>query len=289
MSPLFFLLLLPVLVNTFGLHATAPSRYSTTLSASSRKQAVDKLLKIPNDLSIKFSNKIVFAVTRTGDVSLSIKSAKKNGLIASIPSALSLSIFDPPLESDDSNTKNISWSSKLSLQLHELKKTSTANNDNDTNFFRNWLAALPCQPLLTPFHFSESMLSQLHYPHMTTRIAKQREQWTKEYESINDVIGLTFDALVWGCEIARSRAFSSEYTPPFDAKPYAFTIVLVIGYVLGGFGSIEQASNGAAVVRRPSERSERGREKENEERSDEYQYCRGASLLVFRSAFIVVF
>lgn len=60
---------------------------------------------------------------------------------------------------------------------------------------------------------------------------------------------MTWEDFVWGCECARSRAFSGGYTgAPFNPLIYAFTLLLVTGYVGLNLGTLEQAANGAALV-----------------------------------------
>jgi len=211
---------------------------------------VEMLLRAPDlcpSLPVKISPKIGQFSANKGDLSLAVQAnstLSNNEIVLSIPAELTISVY-----SNLKPNQNLTWSSLLSLELHKLKKQLSTGVNDDTGKFHNlWLNSLPPAPLKTPFHFPENLLKKLHYPHMEKRVQKQRLQWTKEYESIEPKLGLTYDEFVWGCEIARSRAFSSNFIPPFDFKPYAFTCVLVAFTVFGGYGSLEQAANGAAVV-----------------------------------------
>ena len=59
----------------------------------------------------------------------------------------------------------------------------------------------------------------------------------------------TYEDFLWGCDVAKSRAFSGTYGgSAFNPFPYALTLVLIVLYVGLGFGTIEQASNGAGLV-----------------------------------------
>lgn len=71
---------------------------------------------------------------------------------------------------------------------------------------------------------------------------------TSSSSSVSGIVP-TWDEFVWGCECARSRAFSGTYTgDAFNPKIYLFTLLLVTVYVGLNLGTLEQAANGAGVV-----------------------------------------
>merc|ERR1719329_1328558 len=90
---------------------------------------------------------------------------------------------------------------------------------------------------------------------MIEAVALQKRAWKKEFENVRQAASkdflskVSFEDFVWGCETARSRAFSGAYSgSAFNPIPYATVTVLVAVYVALGIGSIEQAANGAALV-----------------------------------------
>jgi hypothetical protein len=151
---------------------------------------------------------------------------------------------------DKSLLRQAPWYCQMSLYLNWIKQ---ANVQSDGPDFKPWLAALP-RSLTTPLHWSSSQRAQLQYHYMEESVTRQEEEWMRWYNLFKSNLrgglqSLSWDDFVWGCEMARSRAFSSSYAgAPFNPFVYAFALLLVTAYVGLGFGTIEQAANGAALV-----------------------------------------
>ena len=116
-----------------------------------------------------------------------------------------------------------------------------------------WMHSLP-RRYNTPIHWSESSLAELQYRPATDAVALQRRAWKREYDALASsspvfASKVSYSDFVWGCETARSRAFSGAYSgSAFNPVPYATVSALVAAYVGLGIGSWEQAANGAAMV-----------------------------------------
>jgi len=116
-----------------------------------------------------------------------------------------------------------------------------------------WMESLP-RVYDTPFHWSDSALAELQYRPMVEAVTLQKRLWKIQYDSLassGSVFGslITYEDFVWGCETARSRAFSGAYSgSAFNPIPYATVAALVAVYLGLGLGTVEQAANGAALV-----------------------------------------
>ena len=116
-----------------------------------------------------------------------------------------------------------------------------------------WMESLP-RKYDTPIHWSDDSLKDLQYAPMMEAVALQKRKLKETYNDLaaasSDFASkVSYDDFVWGCETARSRAFSGAYSgSAFNPIPYATVAVLVAGYLALGLGSIEQAANGAALV-----------------------------------------
>jgi len=184
-----------------------------------------------------------------------------------VPSDLSLSVTSTrddlssqmgllfPSEESKSAYFDASWFVKLSLQLNALDKNLLGERNA---LLRTWINSLP-RKFDTPFHWSRDKLLQLQYPFLIASVERQRNSWRKMYDDIYSLLSesnsplssqnLSYDDFVWGCECARSRAFSASFTGnAFNFQQYAFTFVLIIAYLGLNLGTIEQAANGAALV-----------------------------------------
>jgi len=139
------------------------------------------------------------------------------------------------------------------------------NEKDDTNIdMRPWLDSLP-QSFDTPIRWTMEQRNALQYTPLVGMIAIQESLTRKTHEKLLQALSangnanangntrmkdiFTYEKFLWGCDCARSRAFSGSYGgSAFDPKPYAFTILLVGVYIGLGMGTIEQASNGAGLV-----------------------------------------
>jgi len=148
--------------------------------------------------------------------------------------------------------ETLPWYVQFSLYLHMLKPTDKNNEKEDSNNGLDrtpWLQSLPTQ-YDTPLHWTESQRTEwLQYDAMVQAVNRQDTAWKQYYQTVSGAFPtLSYDEFCWGCETARSRAFSSSSAGRFDAKIYAFTLLLIAAYVGLGLGSLEQAANGAGVV-----------------------------------------
>lgn len=207
---------------------------------------------------------------------ISKQSLKTGDVLLQVPANLALSVQTPtddnskitslfPNNSDAKALyKEAPWWVQLSLQLIALDlelipTTESSANSKKTTLFdiptRPWLDVLP-RSFSTPFHWSSSTVAELQYPFLSNSITNQKTTWNKYYDDImksNNPFSqnkqFTFDKFVWGCECARSRAFSGTYAgSAFNPMPYAFTLLLITVYVGLNLGTLEQAANGAALV-----------------------------------------
>jgi hypothetical protein len=159
---------------------------------------------------------------------------------------------------NDQNKKDkeaLPWFVQLSVYLYKLDRMDGSSTNNK---YRPWLDSLP-RKFDTLIHWSDSNRQELQYPYMVQQVERQEQTWRKYYQELVaasdsssnplQAAGFTWDDFVWGCECARSRAFSGAYTgQAFNPGIYAFTLLLVSAYVGLGLGDLEQAANGAGVV-----------------------------------------
>jgi len=182
-------------------------------------------------------------------------------VVVSVPSKVALSVESPGDGVDDANVvrdlvndrkvfRESPWFAQFSVYLFALDKISSNKQGLD---MRPWLNSLP-RLFDTPIHWNKSERDELQYTYMSDAVARQELEWKQLYESLlaagtAQLSKMTFDDFVWGCECARSRAFSGAYTgSAFNPLIYAFTLLLVTVYVGLNLGTLEQAANGAAVV-----------------------------------------
>lgn len=146
-------------------------------------------------------------------------------LLLTVPAAAVIAV-------DSKGEDAVPWYVDMSLALHQQPPSP-------------WRDALPSQ-LDTPLHWSSSNRKELQYDHLQSAVAKQDERWRGYYDQYAKNIDYT--SFVWGCDMARSRAFAGSYGNGFSTNLYAFTLLLVTVYVGLNLGTLEQAANGAGVV-----------------------------------------
>ncbi|KAL7569232.1 hypothetical protein ACA910_016786 [Epithemia clementina (nom. ined.)] len=154
----------------------------------------------------------------------------------------------------DSNSlvlKTLPWFVQFSLYLHALMETTDGTKAKPQLDRSPWLASLPSS-FDTPIHWTENQRKEwLQYDAMVQSVARQEKNWKSLFDQIS-VSGvfpsLSWEQFVWGCETARSRAFSGSTAGRFNPGIYAFTLLLVAVYIGFGLGTLEQAANGAGVV-----------------------------------------
>jgi len=178
----------------------------------------------------------------------------KGQVLLTVPSNVALTIETPGEGPDDASVldmvndksafRELPWYVQMSVYLYKLdQKDSTKQKVN----LRPWLDSLPRQ-FDTPIHWSKSALNELQYDYMISSVEKQERDWKVHHQRLQQT-GMSWNDYLWGCECARSRAFSGAYTgSAFNPLIYAFTLLLVTVYVGFNLGTLEQAANGAGVV-----------------------------------------
>mmetsp|Transcript_13352 Transcript_13352/g.31219 ORF Transcript_13352/g.31219 Transcript_13352/m.31219 type:complete len:565 (+) Transcript_13352:38-1732(+) len=187
-----------------------------------------------------------------------------NSVVVTVPASLALSVELPSGGPDDRSVvkelvedrqafRSLPWYAQFALYLHKLDKVSSKKLEGDVDL-QPWLDSLP-RKFGTPIHWTEQDRSDwLQYPHMVESVQRQEKSWNDMYNTLqscgtNLMKGMSFDDFLWGCECARSRAFSGGYTgAAFNPFVYAFTLVLVTAYIGLNLGTLEQAANGAGLV-----------------------------------------
>ena len=199
---------------------------------------------------------------------LSTNEVEPNSVLLQVPTSLTFSVstskFDTNTQVESyfkNNAKAYSgapWWAKLSADLNCCdkidSKRSTGNGD-ETVEMRPWLDSLP-RSFDTPIHWSKEEKDELQYEPLISMVASQEKTYKTAYDILKEDIdpsspltGWTYDEFLWGCDCARSRAFSGTYGgSAFNPKPYILTILLVAAYLGLHLGTFEQASNGAGLV-----------------------------------------
>ena len=186
------------------------------------------------------------------------------GVLVTVPASLALSVELPSGGPDDSSVikelvedrssfRSLPWYAQFSLYLYKLDKISPLKGLDKIDM-QPWLNSLP-RDFGTPIHWTQEQREELlQYPHMVESVDRQQKSWDAMYKKLvssgtSAMKGMTWDDFVWGCECARSRAFSGGYTgAPFNPTIYVFTLLLVTVYVGLNLGTLEQAANGAGLV-----------------------------------------
>ena len=193
------------------------------------------------------------------------QSLAPNDIVIQVPTKLTLSVESPkdynaPIEqalfaSNPKAYQNSPWWAALSIQLNYYDKINPMNARAGNNVsMKPWMESLP-RVYDTPIHWSESTLQdELQYRPMVEAVALQKRVWKEQYDTLAKASSdfaskISYDDFVWGCETARSRAFSGAYSgSAFNPIPYATVTALVAIYIGLGLGTVEQAANGAALV-----------------------------------------
>jgi hypothetical protein len=176
-------------------------------------------------------------------------------VVLTVPSSVALSVETPSGGPDDFGVmdmvtdrrafRELPWYAQFALYLYKLDEVSSTKSGIN---LQPWLDSLP-RSFDTPIHWKST--EALQYQHISESVERQKESWTALYNSLkaSSTGSMSWGDFLWGCECARSRAFSGGYTgSPFNPFIYAFTLVLVTIYVGLSLGTLEQAANGAALV-----------------------------------------
>lgn len=183
-------------------------------------------------------------------------------VVVTVPATVALSVELPRGGPDDSDVdrvliqdrsvfRTLPWYAQFALYLYKLDKVSSTKQNIDV---RPWLDSLPRQ-FNTPIHWTADQRKEwLQYSHMVEAVDRQESSWRDFYEKLrtcttSSANSMTWGDFVWGCECARSRAFSGGFSgSPFNPFTYIFTLFLVTAYIGLDLGTLEQAANGAALV-----------------------------------------
>ena len=181
-------------------------------------------------------------------------------VVTTVPSKVALAVESPGSGPDDSSVmdmcsdrrafRELPWYAQFSFYLYKLDNVSSSKGRGVD--LKPWLESLP-RTFNTPIHWAKKDREELlQYQHMSDAVERQEMAWKGLYEKLRVCTtsnNLKWEDFLWGCECARSRAFSGAYTgAAFNPFIYAFTLLLVTGYVGLGLGTLEQAANGAALV-----------------------------------------
>lgn len=252
--------------------AGASPSSSSSSSPSSRQKRASKLVTWGKDKAgIQIGSGLKINDTANAGLGLFLTSLQptKNGddtLLVTVPADVTLSIEVPNGGPDEPSifksivqdsrearktVRNFPWFVQFSLYLWHLNNVSSVKTTQSLDL-KPWLETLP-QTLETPIHWrSQDRTDWLQYPHLVDAVERQEQSWKDLHRQLMECTttpSMSWDDFVWGCEMARSRAFSGGYTgTPFNPLVYAFTLVLVTAYVGLNLGTLEQAANGAALV-----------------------------------------
>lgn len=247
------------------------SRSKTTQTGTSRQNRIAALQEWTNTVQVAVSSKLVL---KSSDVAglgwfagaTASTQLESGSVVLTVPSNVALTVECPGSGPDDStvtdavnvpNLTDFPWYVQMAAYLHKLDKIDATKRGVNNNY-RPWLDSLPRQ-FDTPLHWSTSTAKDLlQYDYLVAAVEQQREQWTRYHDNLKgDSLSagaaaatcMSWDDYVWGCECARSRAFSGTYTgSDFNPSIYAFTLLLVTVYVALNLGTLEQAANGAGIV-----------------------------------------
>lgn len=252
---------LPVLSHETRARALFAAATSQTASDASRLKRISSLKEWGEASEIKLGGANVQQSESGGLGLVATREVLSNSVVVSVPTNVVLSVESPGDGVDDGSVvrnllddrklfRESPWYAQFAVYLFALDQVSSMKQGID---MRPWLDSLP-RSFSTPIHWNKEERDQLQYSYMTTSVAQQEKDWKLIYESLlaagtEQLEKMSFDDFVWGCECARSRAFSGGYTgSAFNPLIYAFTLLLVTAYVGLNLGTLEQAANGAAVV-----------------------------------------
>jgi hypothetical protein len=244
-------------------HRLYSTKKKMTSSNKQKQRTISNLLEWAKENDIQVGGVKVSNDNTVGGLGLvSTRDLKKDDIVIQVPTS---KIIQSSNYDDDSNEIGIprnvyqdaAWWAQLSLQLHSLKQQQTSsslsmNDESTTTNYEPWLQSLPSQ-MNTPIHWNDDLLSQMQYSHMIQSVDAQKTLWKNQYQTIvsssSSNVGLSYEDFVWGCEMARSRAFSGSYSgSAFNPAPFVFTLLFMTVYLGLNMGTLDQAANGAGVV-----------------------------------------
>jgi len=243
------------------------------VSDEARKKRISSLMEWAKVNNIKIGGVEIEAPDPSSGLGLVAKQTiNKGDVLMEVPTSMALSVDTPKdtsnrllvelFDNDKDLYYTLPWWVQMSLLLNAfdqklMRKNQKSWSDPERGVdMTPWIECLP-RKFDTPIHWSEEALSELQYMFLKDATKLQTQQWEQLYQKVIKGLGMSsafaknmsFDDFVWGCECARSRAFSGAYSgSAFKPGPYIFTLFLVASYITLGLGTVEQAANGAAVV-----------------------------------------
>jgi hypothetical protein len=186
----------------------------------------------------------------------SLSALSPNQVLLQVPTSAALTVESPGQGPNESSVvrqakdrrafTDLPWFVQFAAYLVMLRQGVTTERGD----VQPWLNSLPTV-LDTPVHWTVAEKKELQYDFMEKAVLRQEKSWKAYHELLkeNGFGHVAWDDFLWGCEMARSRAFSGAYTGgAFRPGIYAFTLLLITVYVGLGLGSLDQAANGAGVV-----------------------------------------
>ena len=211
-----------------------------------------------------------FSLTKFGGVRgvVADEHINDNDIVLIVPEDLVIQTANnrPPTPNADFVSQKIWEGSKWDQRVcYKLLWEKYVLGDNSP--LASWLNQLPCA-YDTTFHWKDQELEELQYDSLRTRVEDQRRIWKSAFDTWREeckflippqssttwgkqVSQITFDKFVWGLETVNSRAFSGSYEGSSAAdrrKLFFLTGALTLAYPLLGFGTPEEAIQGAIAV-----------------------------------------
>lgn len=266
---------------------TGTDNGTSSLQDKERQKSIDALQQWAKDVGILRTDVKVASgnpIIGGGLGLLTTNQVSSNSLLLQVPTHLTFSASSSKLDSDPliesfffygaKAYNDAPWWAKLSVDLFVCDRIDSTrsktgksgggaagsngnSNGDDCVEMRPWLDSLP-RDFDTPVRWTKEERDALQYQPLVSMIEAQEKKYTATFDELKKNIdpesslgksGWTYDDFLWGCDCARSRAFSGTYGgSAFDPKPYAFTLLLVAAYLGLHLGTMEQASNGAGLV-----------------------------------------
>ena len=191
-----------------------------------------------------------------------------NDIVLTVPEELAIQTANnrPPTPFPDFVSQKLWENSKWDQRIcYKILWENDILGTDSTKY--SWLQQLP-QAYDTTFYWNDNELDELQYPSIVKKIEKQKSEWKEVFKRWeNDckflvspqkgttwgkkVQSLTYERFVWGLETVNSRAFSGSYEGSSAADRrnlLFFTGILTIAYPNLGFGTYEEAIQGAIAV-----------------------------------------
>ncbi|KAL7481024.1 hypothetical protein ACHAW6_006699 [Cyclotella cf. meneghiniana] len=245
-------------VRPFALSAVKTTSEASTTSRSKRIKAFTEWAK---ENGIKSAGIELSSADNSGLGLYATQPLSPNSLIIQVPTKLTLSAESPKdynqlmeqtfFPSNPKAYRIAPWWACLSIQLNYYDKIDPVSKQGIT--LKPWLDALP-RTYDTPLHWRQTTLHQLHYEPIANAVSLQKSKWKRLHEDLarsspEFAARIPYPEFEWGCETARSRAFSgARSVAAFRPLPYVAAASLAAMYLALGLGTVEQAADGAALA-----------------------------------------